>query len=114
MPAVAVVACIVTTSGCLQRASDGVLDASWAAPTTNADGSPLIDLMSYRVYYSTTNPPCPGGQFLTVTPSTPDRAGRVTLTGLTVGQRYYVSIAAVNSRGVGSCSPVSSALARRK
>jgi len=49
---------------------DGVLDASWTAPTTNVDGSPLTDVVSYRVYYSTTNPPCPSGPFLTVPSST--------------------------------------------
>src|SRR6266508_3605148 len=32
-------------------AESGVLDASWVAPTTNTDGSPLTDLASYRVYY---------------------------------------------------------------
>src|SRR2546428_7906082 len=58
---------------------DGDLDASWTAPTTNADGSPLTDLMSYRVYYSTTNPPFPRRPFFSVAPPTrhpaPDHNG---------------------------------------
>ena len=59
------VACIATIGGCfLMRGSDGVLDASWTAPTTNADGSSLTDLVSYRVYYSTTNPLVPVVRFL--------------------------------------------------
>ena len=41
------------------RRDAGILDASWTAPTTNADGSPLTDLAFYRVYYGTANPPCP-------------------------------------------------------
>src|SRR5437879_11851826 len=99
-------------------AVDGVLDTSWTAPTTNADGSPLTDLASYRVYYSTTNPPCPDGPFLTVGSLTarpaPHQTVSVKLTGLTMGQLYYASITAVNSRGaLSGCSITVSARARR-
>jgi len=115
------VACIATLGGLLftkASAADGVLDVSWTAPTTNANGGPLTDLASYRVYYSTTNPPCPGGPFLTVASSTarptPDQKVSVRLTGLTMGQLYYVAIATVNSRGMLSgCTPAASARARR-
>jgi len=114
-------ACIATLGGLFwmsRSAVDGVLDASWTAPTTNADGSPLTDLASYRVYYGTTNSPCPGGPFLTVASSTArpasDQKVSVRLTGLTVGQLYYVAITTVNSRGVWSgCTPAASARARR-
>ena len=47
-----------------------------AAPTTNTDGSPLTDVVSYRVYYSTTDPPCPGGRVLTVDAATARRGGQ--------------------------------------
>jgi fibronectin type III domain protein len=113
------VACIATIGGCfLMRGSDGVLDASWTAPTTNVDGSPLTDVVSYRVYYSTTNPPCPSGPFLTVPSSTArpalDQKVKVRLTGLIMGQLYYVAIAAVNSHGVlSACTPAASARSRR-
>jgi hypothetical protein len=95
----------------------GVLDASWTAPTTNTDGSPLTDLAAYRVYYSPTNPPCPDGPFRTVDAVTarpaPDQRVSVRLTGLTMGQLYYVAVAAVNSRGrQSSCTPTASARAR--
>jgi hypothetical protein len=98
-------------------AEDGVLDASWTAPTTKADGSPLTNLESYRVYYSTTNPPCPDGPFLRVDSLTarpaPDQRVSVRLTGLTRGRLYYVAVRAVNSRGWwSSCTPVVSARAR--
>ena len=41
-------------------ASAGILDASWFAPTTNTDGSPLTDLASYSVYYGTSDSPLLG------------------------------------------------------
>ena len=41
----------------------GILDASWTAPTTNTDGSPLTDLAAYRVYYGTSGAPCRGARF---------------------------------------------------
>ena len=95
----------------------GVLDASWTAPTTNTDGSALTDLTSYRVYYSTTNFPCRDGPFLTVGSATarpaPDQRVIVRLRRLTMGQLYYVAVAAGNSRGGWSaCTPVISARAR--
>src|SRR6266545_5969418 len=68
-------------------AASGVLDASWVAPITNADGSPLTDVVSYRVYYSTTDPPCPTGRAIVAAapkvPLPPDHRLEVTLTGLT-------------------------------
>src|SRR3989449_10230296 len=75
----------------------GVLDASWSAPTTNADGDPLTTLASYRVYYGTSDPPCPTSSFLMVpfVPSTPapdtpapDTAVSAALTGLVTGTVY--------------------------
>jgi len=94
---------------------EGVLDTSWKASTTKTDGSQM-DRVSYRVYYGTTPGPCPDGPYVTVSPSTPSSGQTVTarLTGLTVGQLYYVAVTAVDSRGVASgCSQASSATARR-
>jgi len=115
------VACNATTGGLFSPSSsleDGVLDATWTAPTTNTDGKPLTDLVSYRVYYSATNPPCPGGPFVTVASSTarptPNQKVSVRLTGLTPGQLYYVAISVVNSRGaLSACSIPARARARR-
>jgi len=97
--------------------SAGVLDASWSAPTTNTDGSPLIDLASYRVYYGASAPPCPGGTFVQVpsSTSTPSANQTVTsrLTGLTTGTLYNVSLTAVDSAGLESaCSTGASAVAQ--
>jgi len=98
--------------------ASGVLDASWVAPTTNTDGSPLTDVVTYRVYYSTTDPPCPGGRAMVAAapkvPLPPDQRLEVRLTGLTVGKLYFVAVTAVNSRGIAStCSSTVSARARQ-
>ncbi len=96
----------------------GVLDASWTAPTTNADGSPLTDLAFYRVYYGTSASPCPSGTFQqlasSVSAPSPNRTVHFRLTGLTMGHGYNVAVVAVNSRGAPSaCSVGASAPARR-
>lgn len=100
-------------AGCAAR---GVLDASWVAPVTNTDGSPMTDVVSYRVYYGTTDPPCPRGSSIRVAPSkapAPDQRIVFRLTGLTIGELYYIAIAAVNAHGIESnCSSTVSARAR--
>lgn len=95
----------------------GVLDASWTAPTTNTDGSPLTDLAFYRVYYGSATAACPGPAFFQVaspTPSPlPDTIVSLRLTGLTSGTLYYVSVTAVDLSGNESaCSVVASAVAQ--
>jgi len=102
-------------AGC---AASGVLDVSWVAPTTNTDGSPLTDVVSYRVYYSTMDPPCPTGSAIGAAapkvPLPPDQRLVVRLTGLTVGKLYFVAVTAVNSRGNEStCTGTLSARARQ-
>jgi Big-like domain-containing protein len=95
----------------------GILDASWTAPTTNTDGSPLQDLASYRVYYGTPSAPCPGSSraqmaSATSSPGT-NQAVSLRLTGLTVGTLYNVAVTAVDTAGNESaCSSVASAVAR--
>ncbi|PYM97031.1 MAG: hypothetical protein DME04_00070 [Candidatus Rokuibacteriota bacterium] len=96
----------------------GVLDASWTAPTTNTDGSPLTDLASYRVYYAAAaTDPCPGPAFFQVASPTPSPGPGTTvslrLTGLTTGTLYYVSVTAVDATGNESaCSVAASAVAQ--
>src|SRR5437867_6066072 len=81
----------------------GILDASWTAPTTNIDGTPLTDLASYRVYYGTFGNPCPGGASFQVASPTPSPAPNervaVRLIGLSTGALYNVSVTAVDTSG---------------
>ena len=98
-------------------ASAGILDASWTAPTTNTDGTPLTDLATYRVYYGTSASPCLGGTFSQLTSSTPTPPANQTvtyrLTNLTAGTLYSVALTAVDSAGRESaCSPTASAVAQ--
>ena len=96
----------------------GILDVSWTAPTTNADGSPLTDLWAYAVYYGISHPPCPGISSFQVPSLTPNPPApelvTLRLTGLLSGTRYYVSVTAVDASGNESaCStPVVSDVAR--
>ena len=97
--------------------SAGVLDASWTAPTTNTDESPLTDLASYRVYYVTApTSPCPGSTFVQVaSPTTTPPPGQIVsvrLTGLTTGTLYNVAVTAVDtSDSESTCSTVATAAA---
>src|SRR5262245_34288469 len=97
--------------------SPGVLEASWTAPTTNTDGSPLTDLAFYRLYYGNAGTPCPGSAFLQIASPTPSPQINdiltYTLTGLLTGTQYFVAITAVDSTDLESgCSSVASAVAR--
>jgi hypothetical protein len=101
-------------AGC---AASGVLDVSWVAPTRNTDGSPVTDVASYRVYYGPVDAPCAKGKSIRVAPSQAPAPGQpivFRLTGLTMGELYYVAVAAVNSQGIESeCSITESARARQ-
>src|SRR5499426_3894283 len=95
----------------------GILDATWTAPRTNADGSALTDLASYRVYYGTQSAPCPGTTRAQVASPTSSPSANQTvtsrLTGLTTGTRYNIAVSAVDAAGNESaCSSVASAVAR--
>src|SRR2546421_8775056 len=95
----------------------GILDASWTAPTTNTDGSPLTDLASYSVYYGTAGSPCSGSSFFPVVSPTPSPSPNTTvsfrLTGLSAGTLYNVAVSAVDtSSNESACSTVASAAAR--
>ena len=114
-PVVLVVLFLLVLWGLAGGASAGVLDVTWTAPTTNADGLPLTGLDTYRVYYASgTSTPCPGAVFFTVSGSRFSGAtATFTLTGLTDNTVYYVSVTAVDTRGNESdCSMVAFAPAR--
>ena len=95
----------------------GILDATWTAPTTNTDGSPLLDLVSYWLYYDTSSSPCPGSSAVQVASPTsspgPNQTISVRLTALTTGTLYNVAVSAVDAIGNQSaCSSIASAVAR--
>ena len=95
----------------------GILDATWTAPTTNTDGSPLTDLTSYLLYYGSSPSPCPGSSSVQVASPTsspgPNQTTSFRLTGLTTGALYNVAVTAVDALGNQSaCSSVASAVAR--
>ena len=95
----------------------GTLDATWTAPITNTDGSPLTDLASYRLYYATAGSPCPGSSSVQVASPTSSPGPNLTmsyrLTGLTSGTLYNVAVSAVEATGMqSSCSSIASAIAR--
>ena len=95
----------------------GILDATWTAPTTKTDGSPLTDLASYWLYYGTSSSPCPGSSSIQVASPTsspgPNQTISVRLTGLTTGTLYNVAVSAVDATGQqSSCSSIASAVAR--
>ena len=95
----------------------GILDATWTAPTTNTDGSPLTDLASYLLYYGTSTSPCPGSSSVQVASPTsspgPNQTTSFRLSGLNTGALYNVAVTAVDSAGNRSaCSSVASAVAR--
>jgi hypothetical protein len=98
-------------------AEAAVLDASWTAPVTNADGTPLKDLAGYRVYLGTSTPACPSSSFHSVTSptSTPiaNQTVRTTITGLAPGTTYSMRVTAVDSSGQQSgCTAAVSGVAR--
>src|SRR6266581_4443474 len=114
-----VVVAAVHLLACSVRA--GILDATWNAPTTNADGSLVTNLASHRVYLGTF-PPCPTSSFLAVpfiasalAPDTPapDTVVSAALTGLVTGTVYFVQVTAVDASGNESdCSSLASGVAR--
>ena len=110
----------LTVNGILLVAASshaGVLNASWTEPITNTDGSALTNLDLYRVYYSTSDSPCPGSTFFQVATWTsippPNQTVSFQLTGLTTGSIYSVAVTAVDTNGNESeCSDAANAVAR--
>src|SRR5204863_4011821 len=95
----------------------GVLNATWNAPMTSGDGSPLASLVSYRVYFGNSDPPCPASSFLAVPSITSapalDTVVSAALTGLITGTVYFVQVTAIDASGNESaCSSLASGAAR--
>ena len=100
-------------AGCASKT--GVLDLSWSPPATNVDGTRVTNIQSYRIYYGTESRPCPGPGRITVSASeaTAGQTVKTRLTGLKVGEVYYLAVTAVSANGVESdCSALASGRAR--
>ena len=72
---------------------------SWTAPTTNADGTRLTDLASYRVYLATSTPPCPSASFFTVPSPTTAPASGQTMSSLRHGAHRGHDVLRARDRG---------------
>ncbi|GEM_PF-2683314 len=68
------------------------LNLAWVAPTTNQDGTPLIDLAGYNIYRSLTA----GGPYTKINASIVT-GETYTSTGLTLGTTYYYVVRAVDN-----------------
>jgi hypothetical protein len=81
-------------SGPAPSSGDATATLTWAAPTTNVDGTPLTDLAGYKIYYGTEP-----GVYTSVD------VGKVTtyvVTGLTKGQIYYFTVTDYDTNGIES------------
>jgi hypothetical protein len=73
--------------------ASGTASLNWTAPTTNADGSPLLDLAGFRVYYGTTT----GVYTSSVTVPGPASTS-YSLSGMAAGD-YYMAVTAYDTSG---------------
>jgi hypothetical protein len=78
------------TSGKGQGGKNATMTLAWDSPGGNLDGSPLTDLVGYRVYYGTSP-----HTYTTVT--NVGVGATVVLKGLQQGKTYYIAAAALNS-----------------
>jgi Fibronectin type III domain len=76
--------------------STGSASLSWTAPTQNTDGTPIVGLAGYHIYYGTSA----GAMTTTVTLTDPTETSYV-VSGLAPGT-YYFSIVAYNTAGMDS------------
>lgn len=75
----------------------GTADLSWDAPSTNSDGTPLTDLVRYRVYVGQSTPvDRDSGSWVTI-----EDATEYTFSGLAPGV-YYFAVSAINVQGAES------------
>jgi hypothetical protein len=77
------------------------LNLTWETPTTNANGTPLSDLVKYRVYVALSSPACGGPSFIEVlspvaAPPQPQTVA-FRVPGLSAGTTYAVAVSAINA-----------------
>ena len=77
------------------RSGTGVASLVWSAPTTNADGSPLVDLQGYNVYLGDST-----GTLTRVASVGPNETNYL-VSGLAPGTHYF-AVSAYGSNGAES------------
>jgi len=75
----------------------GVATLNWIPPTENSDGSTLVDLSGYKIYYGTT----PNSLYNSIVIDNPGLTSYV-IDNLVNNTTYYFSITAINSKNVES------------
>jgi hypothetical protein len=78
-------------------ASTNSVTLSWVAPTTNTDGTPLVTVAGFRVYYGT----APGNYSRNLSIASPT-VRSVVLEGLESGYTWYFAVTAIAGSGVES------------
>lgn len=74
--------------------ASGSATLSWTRPVQNTDGTPLLDLTGYKVYYGTNS----SNLTSSVTISDPNTTS-ATISGLATGTTYYFAIASLSASG---------------
>jgi hypothetical protein len=69
----------------------GAATLTWAAPSTNVDGTPLTSLAGYKVYYGRTP-----GVYASIDVGS---SSTYQVAGLTKGQTYYFAVTAYDANG---------------
>jgi hypothetical protein len=87
-----------TSYGLACTTATGTVTVRWTPPTTNVDGSPLTDLVGYKIYRSNTIATVPSGVVILVNDPA---ASSFVITGLSTGP-YHFGMKAVNAAGVES------------
>ena len=82
------------SSPCVSQLDSGTVLVSWIPPTENTDGSPLIDLAGYRVYYGTS----PGNYNFSETVNNPGLSS-VVVEGLATSRNWYFVVTAYSFFG---------------
>jgi hypothetical protein len=76
--------------------ANGSANLSWTEPTQNTDGTPIVGLVGYHIYYGTSQ----STMTTTITVASPTETSYV-VTGLAPGT-YYFAVVAFNAAGVDS------------
>ncbi len=87
-------------SGSDVGAGAGMATLSWTPPAENTDGSPLNDLLGYRIYYGYASDEVVN--LLLDSDDVGANLSEYTIEGLVTGTTYYFGMTAVNNDGVES------------